>query len=72
MNEAGGLIVIVAYILFCLIPAFIAHERNHDNKSAILVLSILTGFTCIGWIIAMVWAFTSNTQPVSKGKKRRN
>jgi drug/metabolite transporter (DMT)-like permease len=40
-------------------PAHIAHLRHHPQKHAILVLSLLLGWTFFGWAIAMVWAFTN-------------
>jgi hypothetical protein len=39
-----------------LLPAIIAKCRNHYNKGAIFVLTLLGGWTLIGWGIAMVWA----------------
>lgn len=45
----GGLVV---YFL----PAIIAISRNKKNKVAIVVLNFFTGWTLIGWVVAMVWA----------------
>lgn len=45
-------------IFVMLWPAFVAHRRGHHNKSAILALNVLLGWTCLGWAIAMVWAHT--------------
>jgi hypothetical protein len=39
-----------------LLPAIIAKCRNHYNRGAIFVLTLLGGWTLIGWVIAMVWA----------------
>ncbi len=41
-------------------PAHIAHLRHHPQKHAILVLSLLLGWTFFGWAVAMVWAFTNS------------
>lgn len=56
--------------LLYLAPAFLALHRNHPNMAAIAVLNVLSGWTLVGWIGALVWAFTqvSNsplTQPLS-------
>ena len=32
--------------------------RKKRNATAITVLNLLTGFTVVGWIIALVWACT--------------
>ncbi|MGB5831085.1 MAG: superinfection immunity protein [Thiohalocapsa sp.] len=50
-----GLLVLFAYF----IPAFAAWERKHHNKMAITALNLLLGWTLIGWIAALVWAFTA-------------
>lgn len=43
------------------LPAFLA--RNKPNFTSILILNILAGWTFIGWIIALVWALSSDSQP---------
>jgi len=40
------------------LPAFLA--RNKPNFTAILLLNLLAGWTVIGWIIALVWALSSD------------
>ena len=49
--------IAVAYFL----PSIIANNRNHKNINSIMVLNILTGWTTIGWLIALIWSFTDNT-----------
>jgi|SRR5277367_793125 len=43
------------------LPAFLA--RDKPNFTAILLLNLLAGWTVIGWIIALVWALSSASQP---------
>ena len=45
-----------AIMLYCL-PAIIASNRNHPQKTAIFVLNLLIGISGIGWLVALVWAF---------------
>lgn len=50
-----GLISLLAYFL----PVFVAGMRGHQNTAAIAVLTILLGWTFLGWAIALVWSFTA-------------
>lgn len=43
-------------------PWFIALYRKHKNSLAIMVFNIFLGWTVIGWVVALVWASTSNTK----------
>jgi hypothetical protein len=52
------LIVIPLYFL----PGFIAFRRKHRNRVAILVINIFLGLTGIGWIVALIWAFTGDIE----------
>jgi hypothetical protein len=53
------LIIVLSYF----IPAIVAFARGHHNKWAILALDLLTGWTAIGWVAALVWALTSPSSP---------
>lgn len=55
LQALAFLFVIVLVYMF---PAWIASLRHHHNRMAIAVLVFLTGWTVIGWIIALVWALT--------------
>src|SRR5713226_1751684 len=48
--------LLVSLFLYFL-PAYLA--RNKSNFTAILVLNVLAGWTFIGWIVALVWALSS-------------
>ncbi len=49
---------ILAGVLLYLLPTFVAWYRGHPNTAAIAVLNILLGASVIGYIVALVWAFT--------------
>lgn len=56
------LIALVAILLIAgmyLLPTLVAARRNHHNALAIAVLNIAVGWTVLGWLVALVWAFTS-------------
>jgi hypothetical protein len=52
---AAGLIFIV-FIFIYFLPGFVAGWREHRQTLAIFVLNLLTGWTALGWIVALVWA----------------
>src|SRR5262249_17834000 len=55
----GPFFWLVSLFLYFL-PAFLA--RNKPNFTSILILNTLAGWTFIGWIIALVWAISSDSQ----------
>jgi cbb3-type cytochrome oxidase subunit 3 len=59
----GLLLAFLAFTLFIcvyLIPTFIAYRKDKKDKLAILLINIFLGSTFIGWVIALVWALTSD------------
>lgn len=56
------LFVSVFVVLLYFIPAFIAQHRHHQSVNAICVLNFFLGWTFVGWVIALVWAFMGNPQ----------
>jgi hypothetical protein len=50
--------IIVPMFLYCL-PAFVAVWRDHRNLNSIVVVNIFLGWTFVGWVIALAWAFMS-------------
>jgi len=55
MDYLFYLIIIVIYLF----PSLIAYKRSHLNMDAILILNLFLGWTFLGWVIALVWAFTN-------------
>jgi len=53
-------IVLIIFVAVYFLPCGIAGYRTHINSTAISILNLLLGWTVIGWIIALVWAFTNN------------
>ncbi|HEV2462263.1 MAG TPA: superinfection immunity protein [Acidobacteriaceae bacterium] len=48
-----------------ILPVIVAVFRGHHNRMPIILVNILLGWTVIGWIVALVWAFTSPA-PISQ------
>lgn len=52
------------FIVVCLyfLPAIIAKSKKRTNTGAIFALNLLLGWTLIGWVIALVWALTTDSK----------
>ena len=59
------ILVLVLIVFMYFLPTVVANSREHKNKPAICVLNIFLGWTMIGWVIALIWAFTDNTKKVA-------
>jgi hypothetical protein len=57
MSIILGLLSVALFLAVYFLPAIVAELGKHKNKQAILVLNLLTGWTFIGWIVALVWAY---------------
>jgi hypothetical protein len=57
------LFIIVASFGLYFLPAIVAMCRRHRNTAAILILDLLLGWSFIGWVVALVWAFTNDVKP---------
>lgn len=49
------LLIIGAGIYF--IPTMVAELRHHRNTTAIILLNVFLGWTLLGWVGALIWAF---------------
>lgn len=60
--------MLIAFLLVAyFVPFLVASLRNHKDLAAIFVLNFFLGWTFIGWIFALVWAYTGNAvSPVKK------
>ncbi|MCE3262651.1 MAG: immunity holin family protein [Pseudoduganella sp.] len=60
LNGFGKLVAssffLVAPALYFL-PTFEAWKKNHTNLAAIALVNVLLGWSLIGWVVAIVWAF---------------
>ena len=58
----AGLIFLVVVIPLYFLPTFVARKKRQFIP--ILVLNLLLGWTLIGWVGALVWALSSESQPM--------
>lgn len=52
---------LIAVLLFS-VPILVAWARRHRNAAAITALTLLVGWTFLGWVAALVWALTDDTR----------
>ncbi len=57
-----GLIIIVGCIALYFLPAIVAFNRKHNSRVAILVVDFFFGWSFVGWVIALIWSFTGDTE----------
>ena len=56
--------LVILYLVFIyFLPWVVAKEYKSVNSPAIFILNLFLGWTLIGWVIALVWAFMK-PQPV--------
>ena len=65
MEEYLFIWVVLAIFIYFL-PVVIAGFRHHHNQNSIFFLNLLLGWTAIGWIACLVWAFTNPTKQVTQ------
>lgn len=58
-NAVLGVFLLAASILAYFLPSMIASRRRHPSAGAIFLLNLLTGWTGIGWLAALIWSASS-------------
>lgn len=61
-QSMAWLLFVVIFIAIYMLPTIIAHNRHHRQRSAITALNIFVGWTFLGWVAALVWSFTADTE----------
>lgn len=61
----------VASLIAAALPVLVAVMRGHNNQIAIFLFAVFFGWTCIGWIVALIWAFSDNTRANDRRRYRR-
>lgn len=65
-----GILFAALVLVLWLLPVLIAQRRHHPQTASIAVITVLLGWSLIGWTIAMCWAVSSFEQPLKRKKKR--
>lgn len=62
-----SLILIAAGIFVYFLPMIIGALKDHKNMLPIALVNIFLGWSLIGWVAALVWAFIDNSKIGSHG-----
>ncbi len=60
-----GIVVVIIGLALYFLPAIIAYNRKHSNKGIILLLDFLIGWTLLGWVGCLIWAFLDTDQRIT-------
>lgn len=73
METLGGVVLALGTFVLYFLPAFVADRRHVRNKSQVRVVNLFLGWTLIGWVVALVMAFSTDTVvPVASGGAERS
>lgn len=53
------MVLMLVGVVIYFVPAFIAFKREHPQKVSIILLNVLLGWSVIGWVGSLIWAFTN-------------
>lgn len=51
------LILLLALCLY-FVPTLVAVRRLHVSRAGIAVINVFLGWTFLGWVVALAWAFS--------------
>ncbi len=55
--------IVVVTVLLYFIPSVVALMRRHAYLKQVLVLNVILGWSTIGWVALLVWAFVGGEIP---------
>ena len=72
----GGLLCVIVSIVAGLVvyfaPIIVALLRGHPNMAPIMIVNFFLGWSLIGWVVALSWAFTAQERHrADYGRSRR-
>ena len=60
LNSTGRFIAYSFFIfapMLYLLPTYEAWRKKHANLTAIAIINVFLGWSLVGWVVAVVWAF---------------
>lgn len=67
LNAFGNFIALTFFFFgpaLYLLPTYEAWKRKHSNLTAIALVNVFLGWSIIGWVVAVVWAY-KKPEPVA-------
>jgi hypothetical protein len=64
-SRSDGLLPAIVLLVY-FVPWLVGSNRHHRQKLAISMLNLFGGWTLIGWVVALVWACTSDVDEGSE------
>ncbi len=58
-TSGKGMILILVLVVY-FFPTMVAAHYDKRNLNAVTILNLFLGWTLIGWVISLVWAFTKD------------
>jgi hypothetical protein len=68
-SDFSGVLVIVLWIIGAIlyfVPWFVASRRRVNAQGGIIALNVLLGWTLLGWVGALIWAISAETEEQAK------
>lgn len=68
-NAIAALFTVVFFISAVALyfaPTITAAKREHPNKNSIIALNVLLGWTVLGWVASLVWAYSAKSHVVAE------
>jgi hypothetical protein len=63
MADPGEIITFLVLASLYLLPSIFAFGRGHQQRGTIAVINLFLGWTIIGWIVALAWAWGGLEEP---------
>ncbi len=52
-----GIIYLLTFIALYFLPTVVAKYRKKSNLNSIFIVNLFFGWTLLGWVLALAWAF---------------
>ena len=61
-SPVAGFVLLMAAFVIYFTPTFVAAKRKHRTGNSIFLVNLLLGWTALGWVAALVWSVSENTE----------
>lgn len=63
LTGVAYVVLVTGFLVTYFFPTLVSRYRGHRKGTPILVVNLLTGWTLIGWVAALVWSLTDVGEP---------